>query len=1105
MVMTLTQDLSLAENNLQGVKSKVDFTHLHLHTPWSLLDGFCRIDDMIELAKEYDMDSVGVSEHGNCNSHFEFYTKCKAAGIKPILGCEVYITPNRYWKKADFDKVEIDKEQMVFVTKKQMKEEDLVQVPDEFLTKEELEQQKAKRTYYFAVQEKAMVKQFEDWRPRMAHLLLIAKDNEGYQNLLTLTKRAYLEGFYRKPRTDYELIKKYGKGLIATTACLGGEVPQLIRSGKYGEARKIIAYYQECFDELYLEIQPSDQPEQLLVNEVLTEWSEELGIPLVATSDAHMLRKEEKPIHAALTTIGKSEDASDISVYEHCYFMSANEMIGFGIPEVALRNAHDIAQRCNVELEIGKTRYPKFEVPEGYSFDTYLAQLSNQALFNLALNNDIDINLYQKRMNYELDIIKQKKIPAYFLIVRDYIKFAKDNHILVGPGRGSAAGSMVSYLLGITNLDPIKYNLMFERFINPERPGFPDVDTDFDYVRRHEVIDYVTEKYGEEQVAQIGTYTTLSTKAAFKDIGRGLEIDHNIINDMNKLIPIKFGTPYSIDEALKEVPALREYKEKYPELFELASKVQNLPRSSSIHACGLLISPDPVDTISPIMRGKEGEIVTQYDGPTLEKLGAIKFDFLGLKNLSVLSICRTSIYERHGIDIDPDRLEPDDPKVFKMIQDGWTDGMFQIESDGMKKVFKGLNAVNFESLIAGVSLYRPGPMDFIPQYQNRANGMEEVEYPHENLREVLENTFGVVVYQEQLMEMTAKLAGYSAGAQDTFRKAVGKKDEKVMKPALEQLEKDIIAYGHTPDLSAQIINIIAPFLGYGFNRSHAAAYAYIAYQTAYFKTYYPREFMAALLTIFGSDLDRATRYIADSKRMGISILPPDINNSDLGFTIQEDNIRYGLGSIKGLGEAAVQTIMESRPFKSLEDLVSRVPKRQLNKRAIKTLALSGGLDNLSEKENRMSILQDIYYIRGDKDDISDEVLMFKDKMKLEVEKDLLGVFVSGHPLDGHAKQVNWDFLDDFEPVDTAGFVTSFKEITTKKGDKMAMVNIDTLEGAKKLVLFPNIWEGVVEEMQKDLIIKFTCYTKYNFQYDNKDIIVKKITIPKRINKDVLQR
>jgi len=773
----VTHDLSFAVDTKQevteqpyNVMNTVKFTHLHLHTPWSLLDGFCRIDDLIELAKEYGMKHIGVSEHGNCHSHVEFYTKAKEAGLKPILGCEVYVTPNNQWKKEEYDKH-----------------------PDFWLNK----------------------KQETGWRPNMAHLLLIARTNEGYQNLLELTSRAYLEGFYRKPRADYKLLKKYGKGIIATTACLGGEVPQLIMQNRHKEAKTIIRFYQRCFDELYLEIQPSTMPEQILVNEVLKQWSFEMDIPLVATSDAHMLRKEEKPIHAALTTIGKSEDTSDISVYEHCYFMDAQEMMSFDIPQEALENAYAIAEKCTVDLELGDIKYPQFHVPEGYNYDTYLAQLSNTALFELAMNEDIDIAHYQARMNYELSVIADKGISAYMLIVWDYIKFAKDNDILVGPGRGSAAGSLVAYLLRITNLDPIKYDLLFERFLNPERNALPDVDTDFDYERRHEVIDYITQKYGADQVAQIGTFTTLSTKAAFKDIGRGLGIDHNLINEMNKLIPAKFGKVYSIEESLAEVPQLREYQQRYPQLFELGQKVEKLPRSSSIHACGILITPDPVFKAAPIMRGKNGETVTQYEGPTLEKLGYIKFDFLGLKNLSVINIARNLVKQNHGKDIDPDKLVPDDPKVFRLIKDGHTDGIFQLESDGMKKVFKGLNKVDFESMIAGVSLYRPGPMAFIPQYQNRANGIEEVSYSIPELQDILENTFGIAVYQEQIMQMTRVLGGYSAGEADGFRKAIGKKSDEVMQKVLPELHGRILENGYPETVADEVVAIIEPFVGYG--------------------------------------------------------------------------------------------------------------------------------------------------------------------------------------------------------------------------------------------------------------------------------------------------
>lgn len=644
------QDLSFTESSAQARAIKntnVKFTHLHLHTPYSLLDGFCRIDQMIELAKSFGMDSIGVSDHGNCHAHYEFYTACKKAGIKPILGCEAYITPNRRWKKDEFDYVRIknasyyteeqaealgypiDKKTEKFTLRTPKTDEQrsfLAELkeksPDKF-------QSYAKTTkFYWTGDTDDRQKRLFEGRPKLAHLLLIAKNNEGYQNLLKLTSLGYLEGFYGKPRVDYESIKKYGKGIIATSSCLGGEIPQLIRMGKWKVAKNLVRFYQRCFDEFYFEIQPSTMEDQQYLNWVLLQWSREMNIPLVATSDAHMLRPEEKPVHASITMIGKNEDPNDISVYEHCVFYSTQEMLDMGMPKEALENAYDIAQRCNVELDIGELKFPKFDTPDGISFDDYLAQLCFQALFDFGITKDIDFDKYQKRLAYELKVVSDKQLSAYFLIVWDFIKYAKDNGILVGPGRGSAAGSLIAYLLKIVNIDPIRYNLLFERFLNPERAAMPDVDTDFDYERRHEVIDYVTRKYGAENVAQIGTFSTMSTRAVFKDIGRALGIDHNIINDMNKLIPSHQGKTLSIEDSLEAVPELHDYKNRYPRLFQLALQVESMPRSSSIHACGLLITPEPIVKSAPLMRGKNGEIVTQYDGPTLESLGFIKFDML---------------------------------------------------------------------------------------------------------------------------------------------------------------------------------------------------------------------------------------------------------------------------------------------------------------------------------------------------------------------------------------------------------------------------------------------------------------------------------------------
>ncbi len=1110
----MAQDLSLAvPKDEQGVKSKKQnfFTHLHLHTPWSLLDGFCRIDDMITLAKEFGMDSIGVSEHGNCHSHVEFYTKCKEAGIKPILGMEGYITPNKLWKKQEFSNPCYKKlNSYGYRTKQELQDHgaEEVEIVEAFNSEGyTVATAKAIGLTFSAIATHAVEDLFK-WRPRVAHLLMIAKTQEGYTNLLKISSIAQLEGMYYKPRADYALIKQYGKGIIATSSCLGGEIPQLIIKGKHRVAKNLTRFYQSCFDEFYFELQPSAIPEQHVVNEVLKEWSNEMGIPLIATSDAHMLRPEELPIHKALTLIGKHEDDSDISVYEHCYFKNAEEMMVAGnIPREALENTWKIAQSCNVEIETGNLKLPVFDVPEGYSFDTYLSQVANQGLFNLALRKNINVETYQERMLYELSVIKEKGLSAYFLIVWDMIRFARSKEILVGPGRGSAAGSLVCYLLRITNIDPIKYGLLFARMLNPERKSLPDIDLDLDYQRRHEVIEYVVKKYGIQNVAQIGTFGTLSTKAAFKDIGRGLGIDHNIINEMNKLIPTLFGKVYTIDEALDEVEALRGYELQYPKLFELARQVEMLPRSQSIHACGLVISPVPIFEMAPLLRGKEGEVVTQYDGPTLEKLGLLKMDLLGLKNLSVISIARDLVHQRTGLWINVDEMEPDDPRVFETIRQGFTDGLFQIESDGMKKMFKALNKIDFETLIAGISLYRPGPMASIPEYIERANGYKEVEYLSTEIEFITSLTYGIIIYQEQCMKISTEMGGYTQGESDSFRKAIGKKVQEDLDKALVELSKRMREKGYTKELTDKICDLIRPFAAYGFNRSHACAYAMVAYLTAFFKTYYPAEFLAGLLTVFGDNEDKVSNYITEAKRMNIKISPPSLNLSGLGFNLEEDNtLRFGLLSIKGLGEGVIPHLLSNRPFTNLEDLIERIPKRNLNKKVLEVLAMSGALDDICIEDNRMQILTKIYQIRKDKIDISSDIIEgFDHKAKLEKEKELLGLYVSGHPLDGYATPTNWDYLADNTVFDTAGVITSFKEIPTKNGSKMAFLNMDTLEGNKRIILFPNEYLTIEGQLDKDLIIKVTLTKKYDARYDDRSFIVKKITIPKRVNKVVLDK
>lgn len=664
-------------------KEQTLFSHLHLHTPYSLLDGFCRIDELIELAKSYGMDAVGVSDHGNCHAHIEFYKKCKAEGIHPILGMEGYITLNHRYKKAEQDALGVPARDRFFTTKKEMKKRKYKEVPELLMTDAEKEAAAASSdTYVYNPEDKK--ESFKDF-PDMGHQLMLAKNQKGYENLVELSSISQLQGFYKKPRMDYKMLEQYGEGIIGTSSCLGGPIPQLIMRGDHQMAKRVARFFERVFDEFYFEVQPGEQPEQQLVNSVLYEWSVEMDIPLIATSDAHMLTQDELPIHRALTNIQKnkkSDDANDIDVYESCYFMSAQEMLDNGMPEQALQNAYDVAHRCQVELDIDSVHFPTFDIPTGYTLDSYLEHLVMGHFLDMALDSDvpIDVPLYQERIQEELDVIQSKGYSGYFLVVWDFINYARENGILVGPGRGSAAGSLVSYLIGIVNIDPIDYDLLFERFLNPERTALPDIDVDLEYSRFDEVLDYVTDKYGEDHVAHIGTFGTLQTRAALKDIGRGLGIDHNIINDITTHVKIVNGNVPNVEEALESSTELQEYNKTYPELFTMAASVLKMPRSNSIHASGILITPHSMVGNIPLKRGKGGEVVAQYDGDTLEDIGYIKFDLLRLKNLSVIDIARQLVEEHHGDIIHPDQLKPTDPKVFKLIQRGETDALFQIES-----------------------------------------------------------------------------------------------------------------------------------------------------------------------------------------------------------------------------------------------------------------------------------------------------------------------------------------------------------------------------------------------------------------------------------------
>lgn len=1133
--------------------------HMHLHTPdGSLLDGFARIDKLMALAKEMGMPAVGVSEHGTMASHFKFDEEARKAGIKPIFGMEAYMAPNHKWKKADYEQstvlsrtIEMEDGEtksvprLYYLTDDEVEaggytvitdirskdhakaalarynEELLIRAHEEDETlsasqaKKRVSSLKSANTrsgIRCCVKEVDPVRRLFEWRSRRNHLMLVAKDNAGYKNLLALNALAHLEGKYVKPQIDYHMIRRHGKGLIGFSACLGSDISQAILKGRIRLARNLIRFYAKYLDEFYLEIQPSKQEEQHIVNAQLIAFSEELGLPLICTSDVHMLTPAEKRIHAALTTIGKNkdEDSEETSVYDSCYFMSTEEILGRGIPWEAVLNTMRVAAKCDVSLEDTDIKYPEFDVPQGYDFDSYLGNLSSDGLFHrlMDLPYEVDIEAYIQRLEYELEVIKEKKIAAYFVIVWDYINFARDNDILVGPGRGSGAGSLVLYALGITDLDPIKYELLFERFLNPERPGFPDVDSDFDYQRRDEIIAYVSQKYGRERVAQIGTYSTLSTKAVLKDVGRALGIDHELINELNKHVPIHQGKAMELSEALDIIPELQRFQERYPDLFDLSLQVQSMPRSAGKHACGVLISPTDISHSIPLMADKEGNPLTQYDGPVLEINGFIKFDFLGLKNLSVLKIASELVEENHGVKIDPQKLPYDDPKVFEKIQSGDTYGLFQIESSGMQEMFRGLNTVDFESVIAGLSLYRPGPMAFIPDYQSRANGTTEVEYFHPDAERLVGKTFGIMIYQEQLMEIAGVFGGYSMAERDLLRKACGKKSQAVMDKVLPELKARIIENGYDEEVGDHVVRLIEPFVGYGFNRSHAAAYAALTYQTAYFKTYYPVEFFTALLTVFHDKDEKIITYTQNAKQNGITILPPDINESMADFIIQDGAIRYGLSGIKGLGEASYNMLMDMRPFESADDLVARVQKKFLNKKAIESLSLSGALDSFFPKEtNRYRIYDKMLRMRGDFDNgLDDEIKGFNHKVKLDLERKYLKVYLSGHPLDGITVPVEWDSLTSGDTIRSSGVVDAIRVIITKKGQKeMAFVTLNFLEGPQEVVIFPDMWADYRDQIRKEMVLKVKLEAKYSPIYDRMSLILQDVRIPIRINKHLLPK
>ena len=1061
----------------------MSFTHLHVHTEYSLLDGSSKIKEITKRAAELGMDSLAITDHGVMYGVIDFYKAAKEAGIKPVLGCEVYVAPgSRFDKEAGTG---------------------------------------------------------ED---KYNHLVLLAENNTGYQNLMKIVSRGFTEGFYYKPRVDKELLREFHEGIIATSACLAGEVQRYLARGMYEEAKRVALYYQDIFgkDNFFLELQDHGIAEQHYVNPQLLRMSEETGIELICTNDVHYTYADDADAHDILLCIQTGKKVTDENRMRYTggqyYLKSPEEMAElFKYAPQALANTEKIAKRCNVEIEFGVTKLPRFAVPEGFTSWTYLnylcyeglkkrypeqaADISVEEFVRLAKAESVedrkdvvikiaeDTNNIFQRLAYELSVIYSMGYVDYFLIVWDYINFAKRHDIPVGPGRGSAAGSIVSYCLEITDLDPIKYSLIFERFLNPERVSMPDIDVDFCYERRQEVIDYVVEKYGKDCVSQIVTFGTMAARAVIKDVGRVLDLPYAMVDNIAKMVPREIGI--TIDKALAENPDLKseyENNEVVKDLIDKSKRLEGLPRHASMHAAGVLICGKPVEDYVPLSTGSDGAVVAQFVMTTLEELGLLKMDFLGLRTLTVIKDAENLI-KKYNKDFSIHDIDYSDKGVFDAISTGKCDGIFQLESAGMKSFMKELKPRSLEDLIAGISLYRPGPMDFIPQYIKGKNNQDSVTYACPQLEAILKPTYGCIVYQEQVMQIVRDLAGYSWGRSDLVRRAMSKKKAYVM----EQERKNFI-YGNPDEgvkgcvnngidekVAGKIYDDMIDFAKYAFNKSHAACYAVVSFQTAYLKTYYPVEFMAALMTSVIDNTSKVAGYIYACKQMNIGILPPDVNESQMEFTVENGKIRFAMAAIKSLGRPTIQAILKERgengSFISMQDFVTRM-SHALNRRAIENFVKAGAFDTFGHTRKSMMIVSESMLdsaIKHNKDSMTGQMSLFdfaaeEDKKAFEIripdvaeytkeellgyEKEILGVYVSGHPLDEYTGMVNkyiTNVSSDFEVDDElgetkardgaiatiGGLITEKTIKTTKKGQLMAFLTVEDVVGTVEVVVFPN--------------------------------------------------
>lgn len=1077
----INQEKKSTENkNLSTEEAR--FTHLHVHSHYSLLDGLSKIGELLDYVKELGMDSIAVTDHGNLYGAIEFYQEAKKRGIKPIIGLEGYIAIGDMRNKQP---------------------------------------------------------NIDDKR---YHITLLAKNNQGYKNLIALSTKAHLEGFYYKPRFDKPLLKKYSKGIIALSGCLGAEIPSLILKGKMERAKKAVLEYQDIFgkENFYIELQ--DHPnlaDQIRVNKTLIKLAKAMIMPIVATQDSHYLRREDAEAHdilLAVQTGNKIDDENRLTFKGDDFSLkSPKEMIkAFSDYPEAIENTQKIANECDVEIELGKIQLPSFDVPKAFKsdeeyltklcidglkkrYDWDISKITNyklpiiqqipqpssfdkpEARADKANSNDQKQKEIAQRLDYELSVIKNTGFASYMLIVQDLVNWAKNSGIIVGPGRGSAAGSIVSYLLNITNIDPIEFNLIFERFLNPERISMPDIDLDFTDTRRDEVIQYVSQKYGTDKVAQIITFGTMAARAAVRDVGRALGYTYDYCDKIAKIIPMF----YTLQKSLKEVTELTQIYASDPQakkLLDSAKKLEGVARHASVHACGVVITRKPLIDMVPLQNSTQntGHVITQYEMHAVENLGLLKMDFLGLKNLTIIEHTLEAIKKRHNKILDIEKIPLDDKKTFELLQNADTTGVFQLEGDGMRRYLKELKPTNIEDIIAMVALYRPGPMDLIPNFISRKHGRERVDYLHPKLEPILKNTYGVGVYQEQMMKIATDLAGYSLPEADTLRKAIGKKIKKLLDEQQEKLISGMIKNGIDAEIAKAIWDLFPPFARYGFPRAHAACYARIAYETAYLKAHYPTEFAAALLNAEVKNIDRLSFLIQEFSKMNIELLPPSINESEENFTVVKPGIiRFGLTAIKNVGSNVAHEIIKERnngeKYKSIEGLLQRILTGDINKKSLESLIKAGALDELSERnlllENMDNLLR---YSKKHKEKqnssqfslFSDELIRTTytlplastapatDKQKLVWEKELLGFYVSSHPLKEHAKKLK-GFTEiktittrSLSSIKIGAIINNTKKIVTKNGQPMMFASLEDLSGKIEAIIFPSLFEkkqAILEE------------------------------------------